>query len=108
MRNSLAGINAQYGHGNYSRASSISQTSTLLPDSHHNGTEPKLTDLRKILNPEEERRDFDTVFKAHWESLMDCRCFECSFDNLAKLVTVMVLGVTLFLIIKGFMNNHGR
>ncbi|XP_074595055.1 uncharacterized protein LOC141850355 [Brevipalpus obovatus] len=108
MRNSLAGINPQYGHGNYSRASSISQTSTLLPDSHHNGTEPKLTDLRKILNPEEERRDFDTVFKAHWESLMDCRCFECSFDNLAKLVTVMVLGVTLFLIIKGFMSNRGR
>ncbi|XP_053207077.1 putative uncharacterized protein DDB_G0277255 [Panonychus citri] len=54
----------------------------------------KLTDLRKILHPEVEKRDLETVFKAHWETFMDCRCFECTFNNAAKIITVVVLAIT--------------
>lgn len=60
---------------------------------------PKVTDLRKILNPEEERRDLETVCKSFWDSFIDCQCIECSFNNAAKLISALILFLTIALVI---------
>jgi hypothetical protein len=60
---------------------------------------PKLTDLRKILNPEEERKDLETTCKSFWDSFIDCQCIECTFNNAAKFITAFILFLTLALII---------
>lgn len=60
---------------------------------------PKLTDLRKILHPEEERRDLETVCKSFWDSFIDCQCIDCTFNNAAKFITAFVIFLTVALII---------
>ena len=61
--------------------------------------QPKLTDLRKILHPEEERRDLETVCKSFWDSFIDCQCIDCTFNNAAKFITAFVIFLTVALII---------
>lgn len=60
---------------------------------------PKLTDLRKILHPEEEHRDFETVCKGFWDSFIDCQCIDCTFNNAAKFITAFILFLTIALVI---------
>jgi len=67
----------------------------------------RMSDLRKILNPEVEKRDFETILRSFWESILDCHCFECTFNNAAKVVTFLVLLITFILVIKA-MNNIAR
>uniref|UniRef100_T1KLX4 Uncharacterized protein n=1 Tax=Tetranychus urticae TaxID=32264 RepID=T1KLX4_TETUR len=86
-----------------SRAPSITSSYSAYDVPHE-----KLTDLRKILHPEVEKKDLETVFKAHWETFMDCRCFECTFNNAAKFITVAVLAFTLFLFIRALTNIFRR
>ena len=57
----------------------------------------KLTDLRRILNPEEEKEDWLDVF---WAKFNTCDWFEWNLNNAAKLITLAVFVVTILLIIR--------
>ena len=86
-------------------STSVASTSaSISPANRHRFSvttenQPKLTDLRKILHPEEERRDLETVCKSFWDSFIDCQCIECTFNNAAKFITAFILFLTVALII---------
>ena len=58
----------------------------------------RMSDLRKILNPEEEEKQ--DIFKRIEESIINCECFELNLNNAAKIITIVVLFGTLIMIIK--------
>lgn len=62
----------------------------------------KLTDLRRILNPEEEKEDWLDVF---WSKFNTCDWFEWNLNNAAVLITLAVFVVTILLIIRTIFNR---
>jgi hypothetical protein len=62
----------------------------------------KLTDLRRILNPEEEKEDWLDVF---WSKFNTCDWFEWNLNNAAKFITLAVFVVTILLIIRTLVNR---
>ncbi|KPM04001.1 hypothetical protein QR98_0024400 [Sarcoptes scabiei] len=63
----------------------------------------RISDLRKILNPEIEKED---SFKKFTESLENCDCFEFNLNNAAKLITVVVLLATFIMVIKALKGDR--
>jgi len=61
----------------------------------------RLTDLRRILNPEEEKEDLWATF---WAKFNSCDWFEWNLNNAAKIITIIVFVVTLILIIQALIN----
>ena len=62
----------------------------------------KLTDLRQILNPEEEKEDWLDVF---WAKFNSCDWFEWNLNNAAKLITLAVFVVTILLIVRTLVSD---
>jgi hypothetical protein len=62
----------------------------------------KISDLRKILNPEIEKED---SLKKLGDAIIHCECFELSLNNAAKIITAVVLLATLILIIKSLVKD---
>lgn len=61
----------------------------------------RLTDLRKMLNEEDEKDDLMTIF---WYKFNTCDWFEWNLNNAAKLVTIGVFVVTFTLITRAVIN----
>ena len=62
----------------------------------------RLTDLRKILNPEEEKED---LWAAFWARFQSCDWFDWNLNNAAKLITMGVFVVTIILIVKAIISS---
>jgi hypothetical protein len=62
----------------------------------------RLTDLRKILNPEEEKED---LWAAFWARFNSCDWFDWNLNNAAKLITIGVFVVTIILVVKAIINS---
>ena len=69
----------------------------MQPSYYTGTTSQRMSDLRKILNPEVEKED---SFKKFTEAIENCDCFEFNLNNAAKLITVLVLLATLVLVIR--------
>jgi len=57
----------------------------------------RMSDLRKILNPEIEKED---SIKKLGDAIIHCECFEFNLNNAAKIITVLVLLATFILVIQ--------
>ena len=66
-------------------------------------TGARVSDLRKILNPEVEKED---SFKKFTEAVENCDCFEFNLNNAAKLITILVLLATFILVIKALKGDR--
>lgn len=66
-------------------------------------TTQRMSDLRKILNPEVEKED---SFKKLSETIENCDCFEFNLNNAAKIITVLVLFATLVMVIKALKGDR--
>lgn len=102
---------ANFKHGGASTSIGSSST-TFNPMNRHRYSvttenQPKMTDLRKILHPEEEHRDLETVCKSFWDSFIDCQCIDCTFNNAAKFITAFVIFLTVALIINTITVSSG-
>jgi hypothetical protein len=62
----------------------------------------KISDLRKILNPEIENED---SIKKLGDAIIHCECFELNLNNAAKIITAVVLLAALILIIKSLVKD---
>ncbi|XP_027199243.2 uncharacterized protein LOC113793409 [Dermatophagoides pteronyssinus] len=95
---------------NLHRPSTISQTTPIfLTTSPYymsgvpQATGARVSDLRKILNPEVEKED---SFKKFTEAVENCDCFEFNLNNAAKLITIVVLLATFILVIKALKGDR--
>lgn len=86
-----------------STAASTSTSSNQPPPNYPNTTAQRVSDLRRILNPEVEKED---SFKKLSETIENCECFEFNLNNAAKLITVLVLLATLILVIKALKGDR--
>lgn len=86
--------------------SSISSGSStnLQPAYYTATTTQRISDLRKILNPEVEEKE--DPFKKITESIENCDCFEFNLNNAAKMITVLVLLATLILVIRALKGDR--
>ncbi|OTF82760.1 hypothetical protein BLA29_013237, partial [Euroglyphus maynei] len=96
---------------NLHRPSTVTQTSApiFLTSSPYymsgvpTATGARVSDLRKILNPEVEKED---SFKKFTEAVENCDCFEFNLNNAAKIITIIVLLATFILVIKALKGDH--
>lgn len=96
VRPSLAGPSTSLG---FTSQQSQSQSQSLYP----NITTQRVSDLRKILNPEVEKED---SFKKLSETIENCDCFEFNLNNAAKIITVLVLLATFIMVIKALKGDR--
>lgn len=73
----------------------------MKPSYYTATTSQRMSDLRKILNPEVEQED---SWKKFTETIENC--FECNLNNAAKLITVLVLLATLVLVIRALKGDR--
>ncbi|KAJ6223364.1 hypothetical protein RDWZM_001909 [Blomia tropicalis] len=91
------------GTSNSLGSSHSTSGSSLQPSYYTATTTQRMSDLRKILNPEVEKED---SFKKFTEAIENCDCFEFNLNNAAKLITVLVLLATLVLVIRALKGDR--
>ncbi|KAI2798162.1 hypothetical protein BLOT_013280 [Blomia tropicalis] len=91
------------GTSNSLGSSHSTSGSSLQPSYYTATTTQRMSDLRKILNPEVEKED---SFKKFTETIENCDCFEFNLNNAAKLITVLVLLATLVLVIRALKGDR--
>ncbi|KAH9388052.1 hypothetical protein TYRP_009256 [Tyrophagus putrescentiae] len=84
-------------------ASVVASNGSLQPSYYTATTTQRISDLRRILNPEVEKED---SFKKFTEAIENCDCFEFNLNNAAKLITVLVLLATLVLVIRALKGDR--
>lgn len=82
-------ISGQASHAHYTHHS---------PAYYHGTTTQRMSDLRKILNPEVEEKE--DSFKKFTDAIENCDCFEFNLNNAAKFITVVVLIATVIMVIR--------
>lgn len=81
----------------------VASNGTLQPAYYTSTTTARISDLRRILNPEVEKED---SFKKFTEAIENCDCFEFNLNNAAKMITVLVLLATLVLVIRALKGDR--
>lgn len=91
--------------GNNISSSSTTTTATTpysMTPSYYN-TGARVSDLRRILNPEVEKED---SFKKFSDAVENCECFEFNLNNAAKIITAVVLLATFILVVKSLKGDR--
>lgn len=92
-------------NGNNISSSSTATTATTpysMTPSYYN-TGARVSDLRRILNPEVEKED---SFKKFSDAVENCECFEFNLNNAAKIITAVVLLATFILVVKALKGDR--